>query len=158
MDNAVRDHNFRILSLIWSQWILLKIPIKTDVIEATKLVAARTAQSSMDIILLCLQSRRGAPRKLIDRCTVKVDMDSKNTSIHHQTMGYFGGGRTCIILSQNPSHILPPRLGYRAFVEYCENWKCMMTSSNGNIFRVTGHLCGESTSHRWIPHTKASDA
>ena len=25
----------------------------------------------------------------------------------------------------------------------------MMTSSNGNIFRVTGH--------RWIPHTKASD-
>ena len=34
----------------------------------------------------------------------------------------------------------------------------MMTPSNGNIFRVTGHLCGEFTSHRWIPHTKASDA
>ena len=34
----------------------------------------------------------------------------------------------------------------------------MMTSSNGNIFRVTGHLCGEFTGHRWIPHTKASDA
>ena len=33
-----------------------------------------------------------------------------------------------------------------------------MTSSNGNIFRVTGHLCGEFTDHRWIPHTKASDA
>ena len=32
----------------------------------------------------------------------------------------------------------------------------MMTSSNGNIFRVTGHLCGEFTCHRWIPHTKAS--
>ena len=25
---------------------------------------------------------------------------------------------------------------------------CMMTSSNGNIFRVTGHLCGEFTGHR----------
>ena len=24
----------------------------------------------------------------------------------------------------------------------------MMTSSNGNIFRVTGHLCGEFTGHR----------
>ena len=35
---------------------------------------------------------------------------------------------------------------------------CMMTSSNGNIFRVTGHLCGEFTGTRWIPHTKASDA
>ena len=34
----------------------------------------------------------------------------------------------------------------------------MMTSLNGNIFRVTGPLCGEFTFHRWIPHTKASDA
>ena len=34
----------------------------------------------------------------------------------------------------------------------------MMTSSNGNIFRVTGLLCGEFTGHRWIPRTKASDA
>ena len=34
----------------------------------------------------------------------------------------------------------------------------MMTSSNGHIFRVTGHLCGEFTCPRWIPRTKASDA
>ena len=33
----------------------------------------------------------------------------------------------------------------------------MMTSSNGNIYRVTGPLCGEFTGHRWIPLTKASD-
>ena len=33
----------------------------------------------------------------------------------------------------------------------------MMTSSNGNISRVTGPLRGESTGHRWIPLTKASD-
>ena len=32
----------------------------------------------------------------------------------------------------------------------------LMTSSNGNIFRVTGPLWGESTGHRWIPLTKAS--
>ena len=25
------------------------------------------------------------------------------------------------------------------------------------IFRVTGHLCGEFTGHRWIPRTKATD-
>ena len=30
----------------------------------------------------------------------------------------------------------------------------MMTSSYGNIFRVTGPLWGESIGHRWIPHTK----
>ena len=34
----------------------------------------------------------------------------------------------------------------------------MMTSSNGNIFRVTGPLCGEFTGYRWIPGTKSSDA
>ena len=33
-----------------------------------------------------------------------------------------------------------------------------MTSSNENIFRVTGPLWGESTGHRWIPLTKSSDA
>ena len=33
-----------------------------------------------------------------------------------------------------------------------------MTSSSGNIFRVTGHLCGEFTGPRWISRTKASDA
>ena len=33
----------------------------------------------------------------------------------------------------------------------------MMTSSSGNIFRVTGPLWGESIRHRWIPLTKASD-
>ena len=38
------------------------------------------------------------------------------------------------------------------------NTQIMMTSSNGNIFHVTGHLCGEFTGHRWIPRTKASDA
>ena len=36
--------------------------------------------------------------------------------------------------------------------------KYTMTSSNGNIFCVTGHLCGEFTGPRWIPRTKASDA
>ena len=36
--------------------------------------------------------------------------------------------------------------------------RMMMTSSHGNIFRVTGHLCGEFTGDRWIPRTKTSDA
>ena len=42
----------------------------------------------------------------------------------------------------------------------CEMWSnnhytpvlfCMMMSSNGNIFCVTGPLCGEFTGHQWIP-------
>ena len=34
----------------------------------------------------------------------------------------------------------------------------MMTSSNGNIFCITGPFCEEFTGPRWIPLTKASDA
>ena len=34
----------------------------------------------------------------------------------------------------------------------------MMTSSNGNIYCVTGLLWGESTGERWIPLKKTSDA
>ena len=33
----------------------------------------------------------------------------------------------------------------------------MMTSSNGNIFRVTGPLWQDSIGHWWIPLTKVSD-
>ena len=39
--------------------------------------------------------------------------------------------------------------------EFRKNIKYTMTSSNGNSFRVTGPLWGESTGHRWIPLTKA---
>ena len=46
-------------------------------------------------------------------------------------------------------------LGWHALSHYRY---IMMTSSSGNIFRVTGHLCGEFTGHRWIPRTKTSDA
>ena len=47
------------------------------------------------------------------------------------------------------------RLQIRWRVEPCQQsvhtMAHMMTSSNGNIFRVTGHLCGEFTGPRWIP-------
>ena len=50
------------------------------------------------------------------------------------------------------------------FVSYstllrCHKWRyIIMTSSNRNIFRITGHLWGEFNGPRWIPRTKASDA
>ena len=45
-----------------------------------------------------------------------------------------------------------------AMAPYSQEHQHVMTSSNGNIFRVTGTLCGEFTGPRWIPRTKASDA
>ena len=43
-------------------------------------------------------------------------------------------------------------------LRYVLNFIIMMPSSNGNIFHIAGTLCGEFTGHRWIPHTKATDA
>ena len=40
----------------------------------------------------------------------------------------------------------------------CKWIYAMKTSSNGSIFRVTGHLCGGFTGHWWLPCTKVSDA
>ena len=56
------------------------------------------------------------------------------------------------ILNRVPS-LFMPGYGRRRLVT-----QAMMTSSNGNIFRVTGHLSGEFTGYRWIPRTNASDA
>ena len=36
----------------------------------------------------------------------------------------------------------------------CDITRNMMTSSDGNIFRVTGPLCGEFTGHRLIPQQR----
>ena len=49
-------------------------------------------------------------------------------------------------------------LGARTLSGVTQAKSIMMTSSNGNIFGVSGPLCGEFTGDRWIPHTKASDA
>ena len=46
---------------------------------------------------------------------------------------------------------------YGRFVSVWMEIMIMMTSSYGNIFRVTGPLWGESTCHRWIPLTKVSE-
>ena len=48
-------------------------------------------------------------------------------------------------------------LSFRGCDMYTWEWIIMM-SSNGNIFRVTGLLCGEFTGDRWIPRTKASES
>ena len=50
------------------------------------------------------------------------------------------------------------KCGSWVIAAFCYRSIYLKTSSNGNIFHVTGHLCGEFTGHRWIPRTKASDA
>ena len=47
---------------------------------------------------------------------------------------------------------------YDGFVFSQRQCAIMMMSSNGNKFRITGHLCREFAGHRWIPRTKVSDA
>ena len=62
-------------------------------------------------------------------------------------------GCTLVSITYNVSRVTFPRL-----TRNTRTLHHMMTSTNGNIFRVTGPLCGEFTGHRWIPRTTASDA
>ena len=62
--------------------------------------------------------------------------------------------RNYLILDQSVTHRATFRpVNYGSWSSHTEIVVCwfMMTSSNGNIFRVTGHLCGEFTGLRWIP-------
>ena len=70
--------------------------------------------------------------------------------------------------------VMPKTILWHDFIINWDIWKCsvcqryhwlmmkintiMVTSSNGNICRVTGPLCGECTGQWWIPRTKASNA
>ena len=55
-------------------------------------------------------------------------------------------------------HTIGRKISFISFLKKCFKYRVMMTSSTGNVFRVTGPLCGEFTGHQWIPLTKASDA
>ena len=60
------------------------------------------------------------------------------------------------MLTYYPCQVYVPCI-HICMYQHLRVWLIMMTSSNG-IFRITGPLWGEFTSHWWIPLTKASDA
>ena len=78
-----------------------------------------------------------------------IDCDAITTyhgsSFHYHQISYISCTKS---LNLNVSHLILQSSLCNIF---------MITSSNGTIFRVTGHLCGEFTGPRWIPHTKASN-
>ena len=66
-----------------------------------------------------------------------------------------------IVVCQNGSHSIQGEMSKTCpcypWEPFLESFLQIMISSNENIFRVTGPLCGEFTGYQWILHTKASD-
>ena len=89
--------------------------------------------------------------------TASDSFDSRRCNMTHSIIRIWWNARTeqCWV-STNPRKIIQNRRFKNGPATYWFTY--MMTSSNGNIFRVTWHLCGEFSGQRWIPHTKASDA
>ena len=87
----------------------------------------------------------------------------------YQTWNLFDIGLPLVILSHanieycdavvsiNMNEYLVTRILSVISLNQCDG-SYMMMAPNGNIFRVTGLLCGEFSGPRWIPCTKASDA
>ena len=76
--------------------------------------------------------------------------DLRRNCTHH--------GVTVFFASNDFEHVPDDKTTYVKMADIITAPRIMMTSSNEHIFRVTGHLCGEFTGHRWIPRTKASEA
>ena len=73
----------------------------------------------------------------------------QNSHKIHPIARPWGWDLGCLLWGQTLINVLPQ------FLQCCVQY--MMTSSNGNIFHITGLLSGELTGHQWIPCTRASD-
>ena len=77
----------------------------------------------------------------------------------HNGISYTTGKMTSLYwIRTQVAYIECPNIMTITAVTINGNREPMMMSSNGNILCVSGPLWGESTSGRWIPLTKASDA
>ena len=111
---------------------------------------------SYDKTQITVGSRIGVPV----RATLKINILWEGQR-HHVSANSL---RLSLTLCQDFSH-WSPKFHHHSYISWNMQmdllWfvcSYMMTSSSCKIFRVTGHLCGEFTGHRWIPRTKASDA
>ena len=90
------------------------------------------------------------------------NLDHPPFKYHHQHKGLFSYcslDESCVVSrsTYETNNLLPENKIPRENVEPVACCDSMMTSSTGNIFRVTGLLCWELTGNRWIPITKVSD-
>ena len=92
------------------------------------------------------------PTSMIQSQKINWDKENKNMCFGQWNLLITNILMKCTIISVTHAHEINTCLSYLIIRAI------MMTSSNGNIFRVTGRLCGEFTGHRRIPLTKASDA
>ena len=70
----------------------------------------------------------------------------KNASIKNAYIGFIGIRKRDWVATRTKTQ--------SQSVSHCKTWDAylrIMTSSNRNIFSVTGPLCGEFTGNRWIP-------
>ena len=92
-------------------------------------------------------------RRLSTAVTSKFNFALELPSYQYDLIAQHAG----IVTLRHAWHI-STRIQYTSVWWLLKSWFHMMTSSNGIICRITGHLCGEFTGPRWIPRTKASDA
>ena len=75
------------------------------------------------------------------------------------TWGYLSVNANAKIFVQTLLYVVEVISGFECYAWWknLNDRALMMTLSKGNIYRVTGPLWRESSGHRWIPLTKASE-
>ena len=122
---------------------------------------SRKCSSNIVFKMAAILSR---PQSVSDNPTIDRNLTTKVTKISnhgHNSLEYTLSFSTDCILNIH-MHVLDKvdTFLHEAYegstIDY--GYLNLMMSSIGNIFCVTGPLCGEFTGHRWIPLTKPSDA
>ena len=96
-------------------------------------------------------------------CKIIISKECEKASyiVSHMWHGNVFIVQECILNKVHRSLIPSSQVSAAYYWMQCSKFKSrsvIMTSSNGNIFHITGPLWGEATGHWWIPLTKASDA
>ena len=117
----------------------------------------RRYRAHYDVILMeiaILLSERDVVAALIEIVCAPVDAPHCMT-VDSQTLPMSSASLHCVFeFGFGNTTRLTPRSISKPETTVALPFRDMMTSSNGNIFRVTGPLCGEFTCHRWIPRRK----
>ena len=166
--NCIRDHIYTrinyLSSFIWPQWrVVVSLRPKPQKSKLLHVPLLKTVSKQCLITREVRNIKQVADKEINSRkvsskiCKTKEWYIRADISLHLRPVSERPYGLLCVLcmhkpwwyddMERLPHYCTPPVTG-----------GFMMTSSNGNIFRVTGLLCGEFTGPRWILRTKASDA
>ena len=148
-ENSIHAIFTRMLAYSWrspqvAQHLYVRFNVNTVFSESYDRMVALTVRHQSDVIMRAMASQiTGVSIAYSSVCLGTYQVIHQITSLasafHRELVDFIHKGKGF------PCRDIIMAIEYPMYHQY------MLTSSNGNIFSVTGHLCAEFAGHRWIP-------